>query len=1857
MALKVKKLFTNKKSVFDMIKDFDSYEPQEITKDVEVTQPKKASFGNYIVTKLTDFTSSIENQLKENNKTLEQRSLQSKVRLKNLGHTPTTQKIVKPLGAYGVNITDRDRELYYDYKERGLDYQGPLQTQNLSAPQQYLEGVYAGSFLQDPLTPFSELDGWDKTLRGAGYVSGMLVLGGALSKVSRAGQVVVPPAVVTSNDKLIKAANLWKNGSKIEAIQITGIGSKQGGATLDLLGKSGRHLDRFFKNVNTLGPNQARLREFSKGAFKEGVLWTGLDQVTVDNKDGLLNLQDRLLRIVPSMLAGGLFARSQYKYAQTTFSGHTFKASNYQDKKGFGMIKEALFPTGNDILGRNKRQWAEPVVTSFLAGITAPMLTEEGTDGWSRSVAGIATVAMSRISGGFPFNVAKQDIGRAFQIAGVESAVARNLLSDQVWAQSTKLLPELTKLYGGMDFYNKQGFRGVLRTFEPKEGEAGGFGVVYDLYYPNGKLKTKGVKSASLDDFLSKYKSDVLTNIIEPLEQGVVKKQVKKVVDGVEETVDEFIPIKHFQSEKDIKNFIEQKNWGILDATGGNNKMRIDAKPGFTYNQLLIEELLKRGYTAKDIIPITRTINKQVTQSVMVKNLKQNDAFEITRLFGRDTYENNAGKVFIDQKNGVVNNVEVYKRKPGTTRTSTTKDATPAPPIKVVMVSDGTGGQKVKIIPNEKKASDVLPMPQKPGFFNNNSLIKLNNGNTIAVNMKYDLKNKTTSNIPKALRADFGEQLGVNYSLPKSPWSSMLSRTISLDEKYAIKNEQGKRLRNILFGKSKRNQLTDEQHQQYQGLLEGLETNYNVSDFNKRMHQLKINTDSDRTWSILGDLSDNIAIMNEGVQNHWIAPYRFWNNIGEKYNSPTLISLSKKLLKKAHLTMVKKSEGIEHMAKNYDELARGIISDNNLNVSTNQLNDLEMLSLVMSDRFGKLSNLTASQRRKFKPLVDAHNAYMKQNYQFLKDAGVMETYFDKSGSKRFRKIQEVDQFMPLTISDDFSHLAQSNDHLLTAVLSDIRAGIFKKTGKQASDKDVMDVFKKSIARSEKHGVYGTQFSRVFDLEPYYFLDSNGEVLLPTTKKHWKLNVGDKLNGRIIDRKLQTYDMDYSNSMDRYISRTASIGVNNKLFHYEGLFPDGEKAGRYGEGVTPYFNSIKLEIPSNNQKNIKKYLEDDFRMFLGENSASPLATQLSKIFNEFTGFTATMMLSGLYSPIKNFGLGSAQSWATFGESAMGRGAINFSMDYVGNLAKGLEPEDFIALRKSGASLSGQKLVESATFLRILEQRKFIKNAQKSFTYPMTFAEVVNRDVAAYSALYAAQTSLDVLTGKATGLIFRGKSRAQQSVEAERMLRKTLMMTDEDFYRVLSKKHYFKQSVDKKGKIIKDEYEPITLSADDVDIKTGRMKEFKVGDEMTNGKVIRVEDNPQKFDLMDKALLMARGHSTTQGLTDDVYLPKVFNNTWAKPLTLFTRIATTVTDNSYFNVLKPALEDGNVLPMLRFVAGSYGNGVATEYFYSVIMGTPPEHFRAPSQKHFDRLVGGEIFGIFSIMAEIAQDGAQNMANISQLNTVLDVLNDGAKLAMPIGTKVALKDKDQQLNPYQYALANMEVSKKQEIAFDSFLSLSALTNQARTLYKNNKYPDYLLYKKHRGYQKDWMKNVLGKPDEFNKYNGAPTRLQRREFLYQALESDFYSDKRISIDVKSNEPAYEALFYASVMYKADTKLKQNRERVDTDAIHLIFSEAYNETMNYVKDLKPNKLSDIEKPYEISTKLSDYKSRVTPEENFEFFKLEEFYKDRFNKVQNEMSVNKEDWLLKWEKGAHAMPWRIDSSEPSTTIIPFKTPN
>ena len=95
------------------------------------------------------------------------------------------------------------------------------------------------------------------------------------------------------------------------------------------------------------------------------------------------------------------------------------------------------------------------------------------------------------------------------------------------------------------------------------------------------------------------------------------------------------------------------------------------------------------------------------------------------------------------------------------------------------------------------------------------------------------------------------------------------------------------------------------------------------------------------------------------------------------------------------------------------------------------------------------------------------------------------------------------------------------------------------------------------------------------------------------------------------------------------------------------------------------------------------------------------------------------------------------------------------------------------------LSGQKLIDTATNNFLFEQGDLGKLAQRAATIGMQITEIGNRNVAAYTAAHAADMALEVLKGNRKGLI---TSDEQAVVNAERMLRETLRMNDEELLSV-------------------------------------------------------------------------------------------------------------------------------------------------------------------------------------------------------------------------------------------------------------------------------------------------------------------------------------------------------------------------------------------------------------------------------------------------------------------------------------------
>lgn len=1702
-----------------------------------------------------------------------------------------------------------------------LDYSIPPQKRVPTMATEFFEGLgpgYSGGFL-NPEIPIQELGFPNKAARVAGYTTGMVGLGLTISAATTGG-VITAPFWALNATRLNRAAKLWNGGRKTEAIRYTGVGIKSGGTAnaIRLGGPADKNLGRFFKNVSQYGPDKARRLEFFRGLSKEGGVWTALGQLTAEDT---VSIQQRLLRAPIDFIAGGLFARSQYKYAQILSPGHTFKNK-----------------AGQEVLGYKPSSLFEPVATAAIAGAMAPMLTADGATRNDRILAAGITTAASRFAGGFQFKQTRADVSRALSISGVDDAVSRELLANQISVKVHKEFPKLVELYDGTEFKNSKGFKAVMKSINPKKDDegasTGAFEILYDVYYPNGKLKAKNVIANSYDEWQKTWKVDNLVDVVEPLENNIIRTVTKKKIDGEEVEIINDIPQKNFQSEKDINKLIEQGKWGIVQANNGPNRILVPAKQGYNYTQLLIEEALNMGYKQKDIIVTNGVINGVQQKRVLIKGLKQNDGFELSRKFGQDGYENQSGFVKINyNKNdntsaSNVQKVEVFKRIPGSTETSKTR--VPDNPIKrksVKLVSDGDGGVKTKIVELETvPGADQTPRPYRSEFYNkeggyaNHMLLTLDNGNQVAVKTSFDFKNSNKTNIPKSLITSYGDDIQSsafakpNLAVTKDLKGLMLL-TRDTDKVFGFSQNEARGLRNSLFGKPKSSQLTELEHQTYQNLLYGTDNYKSLSTkYNNRIYNLRINTENDRTWGAIGDAMDKVSIVKDGIGN-WVLPmYRFWEYSGRKYNSPTMKLISQKIVDKTSETLMIKSEGTIHMDKNFVKKAR------ELGFKESKLTYYNMHALLMPKRFGAMSTLTKKEQKQLQPLVDEHFKFADKTFNLLKFYGVKEKGMNPiNGRTEWKEIQKVPNFMPLVITDELAKVFNSNNKSFkNKLLKDIQDQFLKK-GITLTEGQLVEKFAQVLSRSEKNGVYGVQFSRQFDLEPVYFLDNEGRVIDSKPKDFYK-KVGDKLDGQRIAKRIESYNFDYVESMNRYISRTAHIAPNTKYFGYEGLYSGHGKGGSkiFGADINNILRRMQLEMSPKDFKAYKKYLTSDMEELMGLKDIPEWQQHLAKGSNVITGFTATAMLSGIISPFKNLGLGKAQTWATFGEGPLTIASYNLMNDTTFYLANGIRRKNLELMDRSGSKLSGQQIVETATNNILLgrglrwdnSKQKYVRNIQAGktvgrwLTIGMEKAEVLNRNVAAYTGMAAAEMSLNILKGNKNYFGFNVTTVAQQRVMAERMLKETLKMSDESYYQLLSKKRYFN-----------DKGNEIYLTGKQVDLKSGSLKEFKVGDTVNGKKIAKVLDDPREFTDSQRIMIMARAHAQTQGLTDSGYLPKLFNNQFIKPLTLFTRIATSVTDNVYNNILRPAIEDGNVTGMLRYMSASYLNGGGIEFMYEKVLGTQPEKFRTPTEEAAERLLTGEIGGIFQIIAETQNKGGiTTLANFTQAENVLNVLNDAVGLGIDYGKKIhyVLDGKD----TLDDETADYNVQDRFNAWSESLLKLTALSNQALKIYQNNARPEFKLYKDYRKFQNDYKKNILAENREKYAADEGIFIQDKGRYLFEALEAKFYSDQPI-FNVRNN-----ALMF--VNYEADQALRRQQDNY-TD-LGIVWDKAFDKVMisniTGKSGLNPMKLGEEASGSKKVPAINDFRKRLKPKELQEFYHLEMWYNRRLSEL-----TGHDDWL------------------------------
>ena len=109
---------------------------------------------------------------------------------------------------------------------------------------------------------------------------------------------------------------------------------------------------------------------------------------------------------------------------------------------------------------------------------------------------------------------------------------------------------------------------------------------------------------------------------------------------------------------------------------------------------------------------------------------------------------------------------------------------------------------------------------------------------------------------------------------------------------------------------------------------------------------------------------------------------------------------------------------------------------------------------------------------------------------------------------------------------------------------------------------------------------------------------------------------------------------------------------------------------------------------------------------------------------------------------------------------------------------------------------------------------------------------------------------------------------------------------------------------------------------------------------------------------------RAHTMTQGVGDYPYIPYIMGRHGFKPMTLFYRIAYRMTDNISKQVIKPAVIDGNIWPMMKYVGLSLaaGEGLYSIYWYAFGEERRNKFKDAPAN-YWSNFVRAEGLGIFS------------------------------------------------------------------------------------------------------------------------------------------------------------------------------------------------------------------------------------------------------------------------------------------------------
>ena len=259
------------------------------------------------------------------------------------------------------------------------------------------------------------------------------------------------------------------------------------------------------------------------------------------------------------------------------------------------------------------------------------------------------------------------------------------------------------------------------------------------------------------------------------------------------------------------------------------------------------------------------------------------------------------------------------------------------------------------------------------------------------------------------------------------------------------------------------------------------------------------------------------------------------------------------------------------------------------------------------------------------------------------------------------------------------------------------------------------------------------------------------------------------------------------------------------------------------------------------------------------------------------------------------------------------------------------------------------------------------------------------------------------------------------------------------------------------------------------------------------------------------VMMRAHRTTQGSPTVEYMPRAWQNQFAKPLSLFYRMAFRVTENNYKNAIAPAMK-GNIWPLVRHASLSLGSGASLLGLYYASTGKPErDQFKYMPNQVSNTALTGEILGALS---NFFDDRATHIPAVIEYSKTLAgqlafMLKAGRQAVMPDLPYEQLKELGLSDPEIEDLTSLVRATYFESLFRDGVIGtaedLAPFFNRSLGIWKQHAQPHIARAKYVHDLQWIYNRDIAGLDGEKNTAYGA---FDPKQAFFESIESLFYAD-----------------------------------------------------------------------------------------------------------------------------------------------------